>query len=73
MKLTVIGLGYVGAVVASGLAAAGHHVLGIDIDRGRLATLQAGKVHLYEPGLEARVAEGVGSGRLRFSASRRRG
>ena len=66
MKITVIGLGYVGAVVASGLAAAGHAVLGIDIDRGRLATLQGGKVHLYEPGLEARVAEGVRSGRLRF-------
>lgn len=66
MKITVIGLGYVGAVVASGLAAAGHAVLGIDIDRDRLATLQSGKVHLYEPGLEARVAEGVRSGRLRF-------
>ena len=66
MKITVIGLGYVGAVVASGLAAAGHAVLGVDIDRDRLATLQAGKVHLYEPGLEARVAEGVRSGRLRF-------
>ena len=66
MKIIVIGLGYVGAVVASGLAAAGHAVLGIDIDRERLATLRAGKVHLYEPGLEARVAEGVRSGRLRF-------
>ena len=66
MKITVIGLGYVGAVVASGLAAAGHAVLGIDIDRGRLATLQAGKIHLYEPDLEARVAEGMRNGRLRF-------
>ena len=66
MKITVIGLGYVGAVVASGLAAAGHAVLGIDIDRERLATLQAGKVHLYEPGLEARVAEEVRKGQLRF-------
>ena len=66
MKITVIGLGYVGAIVASGLAAAGHAVLGVDIDRGRLATLQGGKVHLYEPGLEARVAEGVRNGRLRF-------
>lgn len=66
MNITVIGLGYVGAVVASGLAAAGHAVLGIDIDRERLATLQAGKVHLYEPGLEDRVADGVRSGRLRF-------
>ena len=66
LKITVIGLGYVGAVVASGLAAAGHAVLGIDRDRDRLATLQAGRVPLYEPGLEARVAEGVRSGRLRF-------
>lgn len=66
MKITVIGLGYVGAVVASGLAAAGHAVLGIDIDRDRLATLQAGKIHLYEPRLQARVAEGSRSGQLRF-------
>ena len=66
MKITVVGLGYVGAVVASGLAAAGHAVLGIDIDRGRLATLQGGKVHLYEPGLEASVAKGVRNGKLRF-------
>lgn len=66
MKITVVGLGYVGAVVASGLAAAGHAVLGVDIDRDRLATLQAGKIHLYEPGLEARVAEGARSGQLRF-------
>ena len=66
MKITVIGLGYVGAVVASGLAAAGHTVLGVDIDPDRLATLRAGSVHLYEPGLEARVAEGVASGRLSF-------
>ena len=66
MKITVVGLGYVGAVVASGLAAAGHSVLGVDIDRDRLATLQGGRVHLYEPGLEARVGDGVQSGRLRF-------
>lgn len=66
MKITVIGLGYVGAVVASGLAAAGHAVLGIDVDRDRLATLQGGRVHLYEPGLEARVAGGMRAGRLRF-------
>ena len=66
MKITVIGLGYVGAVVASGLAAAGHAVLGVDIDRGRLATLQTGKAHLYEPGLEACVAKGVRNGKLRF-------
>lgn len=66
MKLTVIGLGYVGTVVASGLAGAGHAVLGIDIDRRRLAALQAGKVHLYEPGLETRVAAGMYNGQLRF-------
>ena len=61
MKITVIGLGYVGAVVASGLAAGGHTVLGVDVDRDRLATLQAGSVHLYEPGLEARVAAAWGA------------
>ena len=67
MKLSVIGLGYVGCVAASGLAAAGHHVLGIDIDRRRIRALQDARAPVYEPGLQARIAAGVREGNLRFA------
>ncbi len=66
MKITVIGLGYVGMVAASGLAWAGHTVLGVDIDRSRVDLLQSGKVPIYEPGLEEKVGWGVGQGNLWF-------
>ena len=55
MKITVVGLGYVGTVAAAALAGAGHDVLGIDIDRNRVDLLGAGRVPLYEPGLEDRI------------------
>ena len=36
MKISVVGLGYVGTVAAAGLSNAGHQVVGIDIDRRRV-------------------------------------
>ena len=66
MKITVVGLGYVGTVAAAALAGAGHDVLGIDIDRGRTDLLSKGEVPLYEPGLEERIAAALGAGTLRF-------
>ncbi len=67
MKISVIGLGYVGAVAAAGLAASGHDVLGVDIDRARVHSLSCGRVPIYEPGLEARIAAGIADRNLRFS------
>ena len=52
MKLTVIGLGCVGTVAAAGLASAGYDVLGVDVDRQRIAMLASVKTPFYEPGLE---------------------
>ncbi len=66
MKITVVGLGYVGTVAAAGLAEAGHDVVGIDIDRSRIDTLGAGRAPMYEPGLGSKVASGLRSGALRF-------
>ena len=66
MKITVVGLGYVGAVAAAGLARAGHDLLGVDIDRDRVRLLQAGRIPVYEPGLETVVAAGMSEGNLRF-------
>ena len=66
MKITVVGLGYVGTVAAAALAGAGHDVLGIDIDRGRTDLLSSGDVPLYEPGLEERIVNALAAGTLRF-------
>ena len=52
VKITVIGLGYVGTVAAACLSDAGHDVTGVDIDSDRIGTLQAGRVLFFEPGLE---------------------
>ena len=67
LNITVIGLGYVGTVAAAGLASAGHHVLGVDVDPLRLLPLQQGKVPLHEPGLQQLVRAGVERGVLRFA------
>ena len=66
MKITVIGLGYVGAVAAGGLADTGHQVVGVDIDRQRVLSLSSGSIPIYEPGLEPRIAAGISNGNLRF-------
>ena len=56
-----------GAVAAAGLAYAGHHVLGVDIDRDRVLSLSSGNVPIYEPGLEPRIVAGIAGGNLRFA------
>ena len=64
MKITVIGLGYVGSVAAAGLAKAGHLVTGIDIDRERVDAYRRGEVPIFEPGLGDLVREMKAAGRL---------
>ena len=70
MKITVVGLGYVGTVAAAALAGAGHDVLGIDIDRSRTDLLNRGEVPLYEPGLEDRIVAALAL-QVRFDLSHR--
>lgn len=67
MKITVIGLGYVGIVAASCLASRGHHVTGVDVDPKRVMVLQSGRLPIYEPGLEQVMEAAIGSELLRFS------
>lgn len=69
MKITVIGSGYVGLVTGACLADTGNHVLCIDLDAGKIARLQQGRIPIHEPGLDGVVARGLESGRLRFSTS----
>ena len=66
MKITVIGLGYVGIVAASCLANRGHHVTGVDVDPERVTILRSGRLPIYEPGLEQVMAAALGSESLLF-------
>jgi UDPglucose 6-dehydrogenase len=67
VRLAVIGCGYVGLVTGSCLAAAGHEVVATDNDSGRIATLQAGRIPIHEPGLDAVLERACKAGRLRFT------
>ncbi|MET9142650.1 UDP-glucose/GDP-mannose dehydrogenase family protein [Streptomyces sp. NPDC004042] len=69
MRLTVIGTGRLGATHAACMAELGHEVAGIDVDRGKVAALGAGRVPFHEPGLAPLVARHTASGRLRFTTS----
>ena len=66
MKISVIGLGYVGSVAAASLAADGHDVLGVDVDHAKLDAYLKGPLPIYEPALFELVREGLHSGRLRM-------
>jgi UDPglucose 6-dehydrogenase len=68
VTLAVIGCGYVGLVSGSCLAEAGHDVVATDNDASRIATLQAGKIPIYEPNLDKVLDAVVREGRLRFTA-----
>jgi GDP-mannose 6-dehydrogenase len=64
-RVSVFGLGYVGAVTAACLAKLGNWVVGVDVNAEKVALLESGRAPLLEPGLEELVAEGRKTGRLR--------
>lgn len=66
MRVSVIGLGYVGSVAAAGIATAGHDVTGVDLDWGKIDCYRSGAVPFYEPGLADLIADARGLEKLRF-------
>ncbi|SFT25893.1 UDP-glucose/GDP-mannose dehydrogenase family protein, partial [Methylobacterium sp. yr668] len=71
MRIAMIGAGYVGLVSGACLADFGHTVVCIDRDPDKIASLNAGRMPIYEPGLDVLVAENVRQGRLAFRATMR--
>jgi UDPglucose 6-dehydrogenase len=67
MQLCVVGTGYVGLVAAACFAEMGNHVVCVDSNPQVLETLNNGRIHIFEPGLEDIVHRNVRQKRLRFT------
>jgi len=65
MKISVLGLGYVGAVSAGCLARDGHEVVGVDPERAKVELINAGRTPIIEKDIGSIIAEQVAAGRLR--------
>lgn len=66
MKIVMVGSGYVGLVSGTCFADFGHDVVCVDKDPAKIEALHAGRMPIFEPGLEALVSENVRHGRLGF-------
>ena len=69
MRVSVIGLGYLGATHAVAMVKLGHQVLGIEPDTTRLEALKAGILPFHEPGLDQGLKDAIASGLLTFAAA----
>lgn len=66
-KICVLGLGYIGLPTASTFATHGLKVIGVDVNRRVIDTLQNGNIHIHEPGLRTIVEAALKSGNLTVS------
>ncbi len=73
MRIAMIGTGYVGLVSGACFADFGHDVTCIDNNQSKIDSLKAGKMPIWEPGLEALVQSNVERGRLRFTTDLKAG
>ena len=67
VKLTVVGLGYIGLPTSIMFAKHGVDVLGVDINQKTIDSLQSGKVNIEEPGLQEVFEEVLEAGKLKVS------
>ena len=67
MHVAMIGSGYVGLVSGACFADFGHDVTCVDLDEAKIAALKAGRVPIFEPGLDQLIADNVETGRLSFT------
>ena len=73
MNVCLVGTGYVGLVTGACLADFGMNVVCVDKDEAKIASLQDGRMPIYEPGLEQLVSKNERAGRLRFTTDLKAG
>jgi GDP-mannose 6-dehydrogenase len=64
MRISIFGLGYVGAVSLACLARDGHHVVGVDVSREKLDLIRSGRSPVVEEGIQELMQQVVASGRV---------
>ncbi|MGH6926082.1 MAG: nucleotide sugar dehydrogenase [Propylenella sp.] len=64
MKISVFGIGYVGAVSAACIANDGHEVVSVDVNSEKVKAINAGRSPIFEPGLPQAIGSAVREGRL---------
>ena len=69
MKIAIIGTGYVGLPTGIGLAELGHDVVCIDREQSKIDNLLAGKIPLFEEGLEELFHKNAQAGKIKFTTS----
>lgn len=69
MRISVFGLGYVGAVTAGCLAEQGHHIVGVDVHAQKVEGLNRGEAPIIEPELEALLRQAHTNGLLRATTN----
>lgn len=67
MKIAIIGTGYVGLVSGTCFSEFGHQVICVDKEEAKIEALKAGKIPIYEPGLDELVENNTAEGRLSFT------
>jgi GDP-mannose 6-dehydrogenase len=68
MRVSVFGLGYVGAVTSVCLCREGHQVIGVDVDQRKVDFLNAGRPPISEPSLDELLRSALDKGRLKATA-----
>lgn len=69
MRVSVFGLGYVGAVSAACFARNGHEIIGVDTNLSKVQSFNASQAPVVESGLDELMADGVNSGTIRATSS----
>ncbi len=71
MRVSIFGMGYVGAVSGACLAELGHEIIGVDVNADKVASINQGQTPVVEDGVPERIQAGVASGRIRATTDAR--
>lgn len=67
-KIEIMGCGYIGLPTAITFTLAGYEVCGFDVKQSVVDSLNAGKIHIVEPGLQQAMDQAMATRRLHFTA-----